>query len=344
MKFVVIGPKKYHYTKSIAEAINKYGYDTSVIYYNDFYETCTYFQRKIYKFGFSYIKEQWNNNWEESLIKSCKEISDYSKEQLCILITSNIDLSNKILSQLKQYKMIIWLWDSVKNNRNEFIKKLKFYNRVYAFEKKDVPYLKQAGINAEYLPWGYSEKFFYNMSVNEDIDISFIGMPDDDRLKTAECLAQYASEHNLNFRIYGEWYDKRHFWRKYKYSKQHPYLYECIENRMVSAAESAKIYNRSKLCMNINRKIHTSINPRTFEIMATNTCMFMNTGVDINGVLVPNIDYVEYKDDDLLYKVDYMLKNEKARKNIANSGLSKIKKKYSIENLCKHILHDVNDI
>lgn len=136
MKFVVIGPKKYHYTKSIAEAINKYGYDTSVIYYNDFYEACTYFQRKIYKFGFSYIKEQWNNNWEESLIKSCKEISDYSKEQLCILITSNIDLSNKILSQLKQYKMIIWLWDSVKNNSNEFIKKLKFYNRVYAFEKR----------------------------------------------------------------------------------------------------------------------------------------------------------------------------------------------------------------
>ena len=67
------------------------------------------------------------------------EISDYSKEQLCILITSNLNLSNKVLNQLKQYKMIIWLWDSVKNNSNDFIKKLKSYNRVYAFEKRIYP-------------------------------------------------------------------------------------------------------------------------------------------------------------------------------------------------------------
>lgn len=344
MKFVIIGPEKYHYTKDTADAMKKLGHNVSVIYYKDFYESSTYFQRKMYKLGFSHLKEQWDDNQERLLIATCRKVSE-SANELYVLVVSNLELSDKALMCLKEYKKIIYLWDSVKISSNNFITKLKKFDKIYVFEKKDINFLKEKGIETAYLPLGYNEEVFFHKTINKDIDISFIGMPDDERLHTVECLAEYVTKNELTLRIYGEWYDKRHFWRKYKYSRRHPYLYKFIENRMVSAEESAEIYNRSKICMNINRKIHKSINPRTFEIMAARTCMFMNAGVDVEGILVPGTDYVEYEnDDDLLDKIDYMLKNEEEREGIAWSGCSKILGKYSMQHLCKRVLNDMNII
>lgn len=344
MKFIIIGPAKYHYTESIADTIKELGNSVTIIPYVEFYESCTYLERKLYKFGVSCLKSRWDDEWEKDLIDVCTECKKTS-DSFYILIVGNIELSEKVFKALSGIKKIICMWDSIKNNNRTFYDKLHYFDNVYVFEKSDINILADMGIQSSYLPLGYNGKIFFPKEEVRNIDISFIGMPDSERFHTLEFISKYAVDNGLSVYICGDWYDKKHFWRKYKYAKKHPELYKFINNRMVSAVEAADIYNRSKICLNINRKVHTSINPRTFEILSTQSCMFMNTGVDVQGVLVPGIDYVEYDNDsDLINKIDYMLKNVIERKKIAKSGYLKIAKTYSMQTIYEKLLFNIKNV
>lgn len=339
MKYVVVGPSKYHYTRSIVAAISKIGYDVIPFYHEEFYEACQYWQRKMYKLGYTSLEYKWNDNWENKLKDICEKVSEHGNLEYSLIVVSNLELSENILQTLPACRKIICMWDTVKANKKSFLSKLRYFDCVYVFEKSDKELLRDIGIKSDYLPLGYNADIFVHKEVTKDIDISFIGMPDDERLHTLECVAKYVAEKNLKMYICGEWYDKRHFWRKYKYKIQHPELYKFIDNRMIDANEAADIYNRSKICLNINRKIHSSINPRTFEILATKSCMFMNQGVDIGSILTPELDYIEYADEsDLLDKIGSLLEDEAKRMKISLAGYSKIAGKYSIQQIYRKIL------
>lgn len=339
MKYVIVGPSKYHYTKSIAAAISQIGHDVTVFYYEDFYEACTYLQRKMYKMGYHSLETKWNDKRENELKKVCISVSDYGKLEYSLIVVSNIELGDNVFLEIPDCEKIICMWDTVKICKKSFLSKLRYFQQVYVFEKNDRVLLKHIGIQSDYLPLGYNADVFTPKGVNKDIDICFIGMPDDERLHTVEHVARYAVEKNIKMYICGEWYDKRHLWRKFIYKNKHPELYRFIDNKMIDAREAANIYSRSKICLNINRKVHTSINPRTFEILATQSCMFMNKGVDVAGILTPGVDYIEYVDDnDLLVKIDHILNNDSERIKVSRSGYSKIVGKYSIQQTYAEIL------
>lgn len=238
---------------------------------------------------------------------------------------------------------IIHLWDSVKNYAPDFADSLKFYDLVYVFEADDIRELKSRGICSKYLPLGYNGNVFgVNQKVNRDIDISFIGQPDDGRFETVEAIAKLADCSGFSLYVCGEWYDNKHFWRKRKFRQRHPELYKYIDNRMILADEAASIYSRSKISLNINRMVHHSINPRSFEILASSSCMFMNQGPDVEGVLIPGVDYVEYGDvDDLIAKIQWLLADTVRLGEISCSGHNRIKDRYSMQALYGKVLQDI---
>ena len=192
------------------------------------------------------------------------------------------------------------------------------------------------------MPLGYDEKIYHPSMKERDIDICVVGLGSNERVKILNEVAKFAWVNQYKMVGVGNWYDKRHFWKRAGFKRKYPQLYACIKNRLIDAAEVACIYQRSKICLNLNTSVHKSISPRTFEILATRSFQIMNSGQQLRGMVVPGEDLIEFKDiDDLLKLLQYYLQHPQAREQIAVSGYNRVVGHCSIKEFCKRALQDM---
>lgn len=126
--------------------------------------------------------------------------------------------------------------------------------------------------------------------------------------------------------------------------KNHPDLFSCLNNYNIPPEKTADVYRRSKIVLNINKSIHKSISPRTFEILATNSFQLMNSGQESNNTLNLMKDLVLFKtEDDLIAKINYYLSHENERKEIAQNGFIDCQH-FSLSNILSKVLADFEDI
>lgn len=138
--------------------------------------------------------------------------------------------------------------------------------------------------------------------------------------------------------VAGRWYDDTYPWKKRLFRKKHPALTKYLMNCNIPPTETAEIYRRSKIVLNINNDVHRSISPRTFEILATKTFQLMNEGQKSYGTIDLERDLVLYKDgDDLLEKIDRYLKEPEQRNIIAAQGYADVQK-FSMRELMRKML------
>lgn len=341
MKILVVGPTRYHYTRSTVDAIRSLGYEVDCLLKSSFYEDCSYIQRKLYKCGMVSLENKWNEKWEEVLFEKCIEIERASSDLPCLIVLGGAIPSKSALKRMAKFKKILCTWDSIRRG-NEFpMERLRYFDKVQVFEAGDIDFLKKYNIEAQYMPVGYDDKVFYNRYLLKDIDISFVGMPSNDRLNLLDNVAEYAEQNGFVLYVAGIWYDAKYIWKKYQFKKRHPKLYKCIDNRIISAHEAANIYSRSKISLNVSIAEHKSINPRAFEIMASNSCLFMNSGMNLRGMLTAGKDFVEFSDaGDMLSKLKNTLGNEKYRNNISISGNDSVRDRFSLKKLYGDMLSE----
>jgi spore maturation protein CgeB len=93
-----------------------------------------------------------------------------------------------------------------------------------------------------------------------------------------------------------------------------------------------KIFKLSKVNLNMTlRNIKTGIPLRIFDIMGAGGFLLTNYQQELFDYFEPDKDFVYYEDeDDLLNKIDYYLKHDNERKEIAFRGYSKIKENHTI--------------
>ena len=315
----------------IAEELNSIGHETKIVTMVEFYINCSYAERKLYKMGMKSLETKYNQKLLEEVINIC----DTFKPD-CILILTGLGISEEIREYISRYKIILWLWDSVKR-----FKELELFvpmvNEVFCFEYDDVEYLSNKyHISARYVPLGADSKVYYPKDVERDIDISFIGSPYKNRIQLLERVCEQANIKSWTVQIGGLWYDTKHFWKKYQFMRKYPNLGKCIDNRYFNEIEAADLYRRSKICLNINTVKHKSLNPRTFEICATKSFQIMNAGQDSHHYLDLQRDLVIYdNEEDLLGKIEYYLKNADEREQIAKSGYEAVMKKCTLQSLVR---------
>ena len=218
------------------------------------------------------------------------------------------------------------MWD-VLAEFPEFAERSVYYDYVFTFEKDDAKIIKNkfSYDNCSYLPVGYDENIYFPQKAHQKYDISFVGMPKGNRLEILDAIAKIAHQKNLSMKICGPWYDDNHFWKKRQFQLQHPYLAPYICNGFFSSAECADIYRKSKICLNINACDRKSLNPRTFDILATESFQIMNHGQDGKGIIDLDKSLVQYKDtDDLIAKILYFLADDDARNQIAHYGCQQV--------------------
>lgn len=320
MKILILAPQHLSHSSGVSSAFQKIGYRTQLFYCNEFYLDCSYWERKLYKFGYKAAKKRYEY-LQCSRLKLCYDNfqPDY------ILVLSGLYLDECLLSYLKSLYIpkFLWIWDGI--NRFPFFGKIiPHFSHIFCFEPKDISSIQKTyGIASTYCPLGYDENVYFFRETIKDIDISFVGIPLPNRTTILDAVARYTQKHHLTMLIAGPWYDNNHFWKKWQYQKKHPKLFPYILNHRISSNEAANIYRRSKICLNIGAIEHFGLNPRTFEILATGsfqlTNHFYRKSTDESILRADSINSFlnEY---DLIEKIEYYLKHEKLRQELAQKG------------------------
>jgi spore maturation protein CgeB len=104
-----------------------------------------------------------------------------------------------------------------------------------------------------------------------------------------------------------------------------------IGEKMVEAINSYKIH--------FNKNISNDINYRTFETLGCKSFLLTNYTQGLEKLFDIGKDLVIYNDiSDLRDKIQYFLKNEKEREEIAMHGYNTVIKKHTYDERCKYLL------
>ncbi len=323
MKVAVIGREITDMPKGIVAALKDFEIEAFLVPLTEFYRGCSYWQRKLYKLGYKNLEIEYNN----ALIKSIKDKCDEINPDF-ILVLDGVEATIPMLEALSEHKLVLYMWD-VLAEFPEFAERCRHYEYIFAFEEKDTAIIKNRYryTNCSYLPVGYDKHIYYPQKIPYKYDISFIGIPKDNRLEILDKVAVIANERNLSMKIGGPWYDKNHFWKKQQFQSKHPYLAPYIDNKNFSSEECADIYRKSKICLNINAGGRSSLNPRTFDILATKSFQIMNAGYNAHGVIDLDKSLVQYEDiEDLIAKILYYLENDDERQKFSCYGYKQAQK------------------
>lgn len=127
--------------------------------------------------------------------------------------------------------------------------------------------------------------------------------------------------------------------------KKTPFLPKTVNRGMAgSTKESSFIFRYSKINLNITlRCIRSGIPLRAFEIMGSGGFLLTNYQEDFLEYFEPGVDFVYYESqEDLMEKVEYYLKHEEERRQIAQNGYKKVKKYHTYTNRIELML-DIMD-
>ena len=330
MKILLIAPDTEQlrsFSNSILNEMKNLGVcEIEPVAMNIFYLSCSYFQRRLYKLGYRADEIAYDKKIIDDLEKRCAEF-----QPDCVLILNGTHVPAAVQKFLTRYKIIAWIWDSFRRGSG-LISIVNFADEIFCFEYEDLKFLAEKGKLAHYLPLGADDKIYFPRAVERDIDISFVGIASKERLNFLNKVCERALQKKWNVKIGRIFYDKKHFWKKYIFRYRQEYLAKFIDNRIFSSKEVADLYCRSKICVNINTKIHHSLSPRTFEICATKSFQLMNSGQNSHGLMNLETDLATFDGaEDLVEKVEYYLANDELREKIALAGYNSVIKNCTIK-------------
>jgi len=227
------------------------------------------------------------------------------------------------------------------HNDNPFIHNLKYLRYrnyfsmlpladiVYVYRPANIDQAKQYNAKSVnlLLPYYYSGLHDISGTTPKKTDVIFIGHFEDDG---RDMVLNHLINNNIELKIIGTGWEKSLIEKKYIYPPQYGGKYvNLIKQSKIAIAFYSKL----------NRDVYTR---RCFEIPAAGTFLLTEESIELEKILAKDIDcsYFNTKED-LLKKIQYYLKNEIKRKEIAKNGNAKIIHYHSNINRAEQILNDL---
>jgi spore maturation protein CgeB len=329
-------------------ACEKLGHEVLPLVLPEFKEANAYWKVRAAKLGLSFIEENFFCTINQSFIDQAEKF----KPDICIVMNGK-GIQPFFLNFLREQKIksILYMSDSIQSGGfNKYFTNLPLYDRIFSYEPSDTSF----NSNIQYVFLGYDEEIFYPnpITTEKEIDISFVGLLDADRMKVLEKVAQYADKANKRFIVHtNPLFGKqdvlhllRDTLRKRKFISQYPFLYNVLIDTPVYGKDLAEVYRNSKICINIHRdsRIHSGINPRTLEILGCRSFQMVDYGHLDRVELTSGKHISEFEDEtDLCGKIDYFLKNRQERELIAAAGHQLAKQKYTMSECVKIMIDNL---
>ncbi len=265
----------------------------------------------IFGYDYSYLTDE---NCKKILQKiQCKNHIFYFGDEP----RSKFSLGEKgeLYDELSKLEATVFVWD--KDFKNEF---------------KNCFYLPLA-VN----PLKYSVEFS-----NYKYQITFVGRPLTDKRQKILCsLIKNFGSHLSIFCF------EKHFEKSIEEIKSKNLLEEheleiykkCYKGFIKEEKQLAKIYNSSKINLNITEQGKSSLNYRVFEVLASGGFLLTDEKIDVKKYFVPSKQLETYRDEiDLIDKTNFYLKNLNIAQKIAQLGRYECLKNHSFDKRVKVIL------
>lgn len=319
----------------VSEVLKKMGNQVMVVYTDDYSCNCSYLERKVDELGISYLRNKYARKWVNNVYNMITE----NKADILLFVNLPVELifPEELEKLHNKIKIKCWFVDTVCDHP-ECIPYYKHIDGIYVFEERDVLFLNNMEVsNIQYVPVGHNMNYHKIHIQSDKSDIVFIGSPFKNRLQILEVVAIQAVKKKWKLRIVGPFYEKKYFWKRFVFEYKYPNIKKFLKNGSVSADEANKIYNNSKICLNIHDTKHKSLNLRSFDILAAGAFELVDKRNGYIGAIQPDKALVEFTDlDDLLRKIEHYLINDEEREKIAIYGYDH--NIYSMEYSLKQVL------
>ncbi len=249
----------------------------------------------------------WAVEENESIIAEELNKNQYSA---IFITTGNILLSFSFLRQIKGLTKILLLTD----DDWQFYEFSRHYGLsvdwlITTYKQNIELYTRHGFTNIIFSQWGVNTNNFKPLEINRNIDVSLIGAPHSIR----EELAGYLLEHDVPLVLFGRGWENTNYRRHWR--------------GHLSNDDYIKSINRSKINITTMRAGDNStlqIKGRIFEVAACRAFQLVEYNPELEEYYNPGEEIIFYNDyHDLKDKIDYYLKHETERYQIAEMAYRK---------------------
>lgn len=297
-RILVVGPLFYEYNSNVKWSLERLGFVVDIIEYD--------------------IERSWNpikkiiNNLK--VWKLNRKVISYAVAKnysYIIMIRGYERLWDKTYEFLfsKRARLILFLQDGfsrtgVKESNLEYFYRIMLFDDIDKHNSSLVKYserVRNFGVAIR------TDRYYEEVNSNKSTDISFVGnVARVERLRIVKTICEEFPD--IEFKVYGKFYSLLSPWSLIRWVI-FPYK-RCVVNRQVTSDEINRIYNNSKICLNIQHTQNVyGFNPRTIEIAATNAIQLTNLTKGISAIHGLSRIYTYENMDDLKKRIEYILKN-----------------------------------
>lgn len=256
-----IAPKFFGYECKIKETMRKLGANVYLVYEN--MDEVSMIYRSVYVYLPSIKDKIMTKYYKRAIQKINKQID------VCFIIRGS-SLTKEVLFWIKSLypniEMIMYQWDSVKNNSRALLIS-KYCNKNFTFDMKD----------AEKFQWTYRPLFYFESSnlKSRKYDLTFIGSVHSQRMIIANKLSG-----ERKYKKYIYLYSNRFHYLKQKYilrksnfrSIQSCYIYF----KKISLKKTNEIFSNSKVVIDYTHPDQNGYTMRTIESLGHNCKLVTN--------------------------------------------------------------------
>ncbi len=254
-------------------AASFFGYETEIIKKLtelgakvDFYDERpknTFWYKALIRINKKIMKIQIQKYYEKILKETSKNNYD------CVFFIKAEVISLPLLKKLKrvhsEIPFILYLWDSLKNNKGVF-NLLPEFDRVFSFDMDDVDKYSFMQFRPLFFLDDYNK--IANTSSSYEYDISFVGTGHTDRYKILTKVKKECEEKKLKgfwflyLQDYKIFFLKKYFDRNFEKAKLAEFSFKPINKY-----ETINIFEKSKCILDIERSIQKGLTMRTIETL-----------------------------------------------------------------------------
>lgn len=290
--------------------------------------------------NFELLQKKWasenglatNANWE---IEITEKQLEKSKPEI-LFLSSNFDYYGAVLKKFKPHCKKVCAWISC-----PFDKTTDFSNidHIFTLFEPHFNYFNSQHIASTLTQAGFDPQILEQLKTKKDIDVSFIGGIGAYHKNRTQFLKQISTA--VSLKIWG-----------YGFTSDNPVknILKKIKNRVdfkkslqgeIWGLDMYQVLANSKITLNSHGDIAKghSVNMRMFEATGVGTLLITDYSEDLNQFFIPDKEVVCYKNEaEAIEKIEYYLKHENERKQIALAGQKRTLEHYSYEKIIQQYI------
>lgn len=277
-RVLIIGPSFFYFNQSIANAFEELGFEAEIVSFDEPLHPFHLKNKILHKF--SHNKERLKSKSRKLFNATIRERFDRFSPDLVFIYNGDILEAETIHYFRIRAKVAIWMLDGLSHHpRSETLSPL--VDAYFCFEQEDVDTLRQKGITAHFLPQACDTRIYHPLGLKKDIDILFVGAlygyPK--RIEYLKAVVDHFPDKKIE--IYGVY--KPIYKNPIKWLLREKRAF--YKNKNVSPSEVNRLYNRSKICLNIHHEQSVNgANPKVFEIAGASAFQLVDWNPYIESV------------------------------------------------------------